>query len=50
MNKYILSEQISLYGEPGCIGFGNDEFYIKEIQREISNKLIIKNHCSDSLS
>lgn len=46
MNKYILSDQISLYGEPDCIGFGNDEFYIKEIQREISNKLIIENHYS----
>ena len=45
-NKYILSEQISLYGEADCIGFGNDEFYIKEIQRDISNKLIIKNHYS----
>jgi hypothetical protein len=45
-NKYILSEQISLYGEPDCIGFGNDEFYIKEIKREIANDIIIKNHYS----
>jgi hypothetical protein len=43
-NKYILSEQISLYGEPDCIGFGNDEFYIKEIPKKISNQIIIKNH------
>ena len=48
-NKYILSDQISLYGEPDCIGFGNDEFYIKEIQREISNKLIIENHYSKKI-
>lgn len=27
-SAYILSDQISLYGEAGCIGFGNDEFYI----------------------
>ena len=45
-NKYILSEQISLYGEADCIGFGNDEFYLKEIPKKISNDIIIKNHYS----
>jgi len=45
-NKYILSEQISLYGEADCIGFGNNEFYIKEIQREICVKIIKENHYS----
>ena len=45
-NKYILSEQISLYGEADCIGFGNNEFYIKEIDRKIANKIIIENHYS----
>jgi hypothetical protein len=45
-NKYILSKQISLYGEPDCIGFGNDEFYIKEIERKIANKVIVENHYS----
>lgn len=46
MNKYILSEQISLYGEPDCIGFGNDEFYVKEIDRKLANKIIVENHYS----
>lgn len=46
MNKYILSEQISMYGEADCVGFGNDEFYIKEIDRKIANKIIIENHYS----
>lgn len=45
-NKYILSNQITLYGEQDCLGFGNENFYIKEITRDISNKLIIKNHYS----
>ena len=45
-NAYILSDQISLYGEPDCIGFGNDEFYIKEIDRKIANKIIVENHYS----
>jgi len=45
-NSYILSDQISLYGEADCIGFGNDEFYIKEIDRKIANKVIVDNHYS----
>ena len=45
-NKYILSEQMSLYGEQDIVGFGNEDFYIKEIKREVSNKIIVKNHYS----
>jgi hypothetical protein len=45
-NKYILSNQISLYGEADCIGFGNDVFYIKEIERDLAVKTIIENHYS----
>jgi hypothetical protein len=45
-SAYILSDQISLYGEADCIGFGNDEFYIKEIDRKIANKIIVENHYS----
>ena len=45
-SAYILSEQISLYGEADCIGFGNDEFYVKEIDRKIANKIIVENHYS----
>jgi len=46
MNSYILSEQISLYGEADCIGFGNNEFYVKEIERKLAYNIIIKNHYS----
>jgi hypothetical protein len=45
-NKYILSDQISFYGEPDCVGFGNSEFYVKEIPRSQANKIIIENHYS----
>lgn len=45
-SAYILSDQISLYGEPDCIGFGNNDFYIKEIDRKIANKIIVENHYS----
>jgi hypothetical protein len=48
-NKYILSDQISLYGEPDCVGFGNENFYIKEIDRKIANKIIIENHYSKKI-
>lgn len=46
MNSYILSEQLSLYGEADCIGFGNKNFYIKEIERNLANEIIVKNHYS----
>jgi hypothetical protein len=45
-SAYILSDQISLYGEADCIGFGNNDFYIKEIDRKIANKIIVENHYS----
>lgn len=45
-SAYILSEQVSLYGEPDCIGFGNKDFYIKEITKKQAIKLIKENHYS----
>jgi len=45
-SAYILSDQISLYGEADCIGFGNTEFYVKEINRDVAIKTIIENHYS----
>lgn len=44
--KYIFSEQSSLWGEPECLGFGSDSFYIKEIDRKLADKTIINNHYS----
>jgi hypothetical protein len=46
VNEYILSNQISLYGEADCIGFGNNEFYIKEIPKTEAISIIKKNHYS----
>jgi len=46
IKKYIYKNQSSLWGEPECIGFGTDEFYIKEIDRKLANEIIIKNHYS----
>ena len=43
---YIYNNQSSLWGESECIGFGVDKFYIKEIERNLSNSIIVKNHYS----
>lgn len=43
---YIWSEQSSLWGEREIIGFGTKEFYLKEIPKDLSKALIIKNHYS----
>ena len=44
--EYIYSDQSSLWGNPECIGFGKDNFYIKEIERDLAINVIIKNHYS----
>jgi hypothetical protein len=44
--RYIFSEQSSLWGEPECIGFGREDFYVKEIDRKEANNYIVKNHYS----
>tara|TARA_Y100000593_G_scaffold41344_1_gene79366 strand:- start:967 stop:1677 length:711 start_codon:yes stop_codon:yes gene_type:complete len=47
---YIYSQQESLWGESECIGFGTDDFYIKQIDKKISNKIIIENHYSKKVA
>ena len=46
MKQYIYSSQSSLWGEPGLLGFGSTEFYIKEIDRNLANDIIVQNHYS----
>ena len=46
MKKYIFNNQSSLWGEPECIGFGTDDFHVKEIERKLAYDIIIKNHYS----
>ena len=46
MKKYIFNNQSSLWGEPECIGFGTNDFYVKEIERKLAYDIIIKNHYS----
>jgi len=44
--KYIYDDQASLWGDAEVVGFGDDAFYVKEIDRKLANSIIIKNHYS----
>lgn len=44
--RYIYDNQSSLWGEPEVIGFGTEDFYVKEIPKQESKEIIIKNHYS----
>lgn len=45
-NTFIFDDQLALWGDPQVIGFGNEGFYVKEIDRIKANELIIANHYS----
>jgi hypothetical protein len=49
MAGYIYSNQSSLWGEPQPIGFGTDEFMVREIPRNDANKIIKTNHYSGTI-
>jgi len=42
----IYSEQLSMFGSKEILGFGSTDFYVKEIERDLANKVIIANHYS----
>lgn len=48
--SYIYNHQISMFGSREIIGFGNDEFKIKEIERDLANNTIKKNHYSKKVT
>ena len=43
---YIYSTQIPMFGHKEILGYGSDNFYVKEIDRAIANEVIKKNHYS----
>jgi hypothetical protein len=43
---FLYSDQIPMFGHKDIIGYGTNEFYVKEIDRKDANKIIIKNHYS----
>lgn len=42
----IYDNQQTLFGAREIIGFGSDDWQVKEIDRKLANKLIVKNHYS----
>ena len=44
--SYIYDTQDVLFGEPECVGFGDDDFAIKQIHRDQANAIIRRNHYS----
>lgn len=42
----IYSTQMQMFGEHDVIGYSNGRIYVKEIERDKANKIIIKNHYS----
>lgn len=42
----IYADQITMFGSKEIIGYGTNDFYIKEIPRNKANEIIIKNHYS----
>jgi len=46
MKGYIYSEQQTLFDAAEIIGFGSEQWFIKEIDRDLANKIIVKNHYS----
>ena len=43
---FIYDDQGALFGARDVIGFGSDNWYVKEIDRKLANKIIVKNHYS----
>ena len=43
---YLYSSQSVLFGEKTIVGYGSDDFYVRVIDRNIANELIVKNHYS----
>lgn len=46
MKGYIYSDQIPMFGHKDIIGYGTDEFQVKEIDKDLARETIIKNHYS----
>jgi len=42
----IYSNQLSILGKRDIIGFGSNNFYVKEIDKNLSKKIMIENHYS----
>lgn len=46
MKGYIYNKQQTLFGNSEIIGFGDDNYSVKEVDRNKANDIIVKNHYS----
>jgi hypothetical protein len=46
---YIFSDQGAMFGERDCVGFGDDDFCVQTVHRDIANAMILKNHYSKKI-
>jgi hypothetical protein len=46
MKGYIYSDQLPMFGHKDIIGYGTDDFQVKEIDKDLARETIIKNHYS----
>ena len=49
MKGYIYSDQIPMFGHKDIVGYGTKDFQVKEIDKDLANKTIIKNHYSKKI-
>lgn len=45
-HDFLLSDQESLFGGREVIGFGGNDFFVREIDRNLANEIIVNNHYS----
>ena len=48
--KTWISENLDIFSQPIIIGYGEGDFEVKYIDRNLSNKMIIENHYSKTIS
>jgi hypothetical protein len=46
MKALIYSNQMTMFGAKEVVGYGSDNFYVHELDRNKANEIIVKNHYS----
>jgi hypothetical protein len=46
MKALIYSNQMTMFGAKEVVGYGSDDFYVRELDRNKANEIIVKNHYS----
>lgn len=49
MSGFLFSDQMALFGERICVGFGSEQFSVREIERDRANAIIKLNHYSHKI-